>query len=727
MNIEDPLSKHIRILEHHKNGLEKLGILKVKDLLYHFPVRYGDTSEVKMIGNLKQNEDAVVYGKITALKTSKAYIKKIPMSEGKLIDETGSIKLIWFNQAYIAKMIKENSLVRVSGKVSERKGQLYISNPKIEMVKSIPIAVGKNIFSNENKDDHNLYPVYPETKGVSSEWIYQNILKIFKSDLLEKIEDPIPQEVLEKYHLPTLKTALVWIHTPKKESDSVSARKRFAFEEIFFIQLAKQKDRINWQKNSSFKIETNKKEFKDKIKDFLNDFPFTPTDAQINVVNTIINDFSKNFPMARLLEGDVGSGKTAVGATASFAIAISNTKESENQNLQVAYMAPTEILATQLFENFIKFFQKHKMQIGLLTGSGARKFPAKTKDKNENETFTKISKAQLKKWVLDGSIRVLIGTHALIQKTVEFKNLGLVIIDEQHRFGTAQRQKLTTKKGQTPHLLSMTATPIPRSLSLTLFGDLDLSVLDELPKGRLPVITEIVDPENRKNIYEKIKKEMHLGRQLYVICPRIDEPDPNLEKAILAKSVTEEAKRLQKEVFTEFKVSMIHGSMTPKEKEDIMNDFLNKKNDVLVATSVIEVGVNVPNATMIIIEGAERFGLSQLHQLRGRVQRSSHQPYCFIFTESKSAKTIERLKAIKTAKNGFELAEFDLKQRGSGMLYSGKQWGVSDIAMEALKNIKMVEFAREEAKNITENDFKLKKYPLLKEELSIRENKIHFE
>jgi ATP-dependent DNA helicase RecG len=648
------------------------------------------------------------------------------MSEAKISDETGSVKIVWFNQAYIAKMIKENSLVRVCGKVSERKGLIYFSNPKIEMVSSVPIGVGQSLFGN-TRDDHHLYPIYNESKGLSSQWIYQNIIKIFNTGFLEKIVDPIPKEILDKYNLPTLKSALIWIHTPKKESDAVMARKRFAFEEIFFIQLQKQLDKQKWQENNAFKIETNKKEFKEKMETFIKDFPFSPTNAQKNAINQIFYDFSKNYPMARLLEGDVGSGKTAVASAISFAIATSCTKESENQNLQVAYMAPTEILATQIFETFINFFKHNKISIGLLTGSGARKFPAKTKNKDGEETFTKISKAQLKKWISDGSIKVLIGTHALIQKTVEFKNLALCIIDEQHRFGTAQRQKLATKGEQTPHLLSMTATPIPRSLSLTLFGDLDLSVLDELPKGRLPVITEIVSPENRKNVYEKIKQEMRSGRQLYVICPRIDEPDPNLEKAILAKSVTEEAKRLQNEVFTDFKVSLIHGAMTPREKEEIMNDFLNKKSDVLVATSVIEVGVNVPNATMIIIEGAERFGLSQLHQLRGRVQRSSYQPYCFIFTESKSVKTVERLKAIKTAKNGFELAEFDLKQRGAGMLYTGKQWGVSDIAMEALKNIKMVEFAREEAKNIIEKDSELKKYPLLKDELNIRENKIHFE
>ncbi len=728
MDLKDPLKKHFRILEDQYKALQKLGILTIEDLLYHFPTRYGDTQEIKMIDQILVGDNVVIYGKITGLKTSKAYIKKIPMSEGKITDETGSIKAVWFNQAYIAKMIKEDSVVRVEGKVSERKGEKYFSNPKIEMVKNVPVAMSQSIFGQE-KDEHNLYPVYPESKGVSSNWIYQNILKIFKSGILENIKEPIPNEILEKYHLPSLKTALVWMHTPKTQNDALSAKKRFAFEEIFFIQIQKQKDKTNWQTKNSFQIQTNTKYFKKKIEDFMKSFPFEATDAQKKVIDDILNDFSKNYPMARLLEGDVGSGKTAVGATASYAISISNTKESQNQNLQTAYMAPTEILATQLFESFINFFQnaKEKMQIGLLTGSGARKFPAKTKDKNGFDTWTKISKAQLKKWTEDGSIRVLIGTHAIIQKTVSFKNLGLVIIDEQHRFGTSQRQMLANKGNQTPHLLSMTATPIPRTLSLTMFGDLDLSLIDQMPKGRLPVITEIVKPNDRKNIYEKIRSEINTGRQLYVICPRIDEPDPNLENSLLAKSVTEEAKRLKKEVFKEFKIETLHGSMTPTEKEKVMKDFLDKKFNILVATSVVEVGVNIPNATMIIIEGAERFGLSQLHQLRGRVQRGIYQPYCFIFTESSSSKTQERLKAIKTARNGFELAEFDLKQRGIGQLYGIKQWGISDLAMEALQNIKMVEVARKEAIAIIEKDFELKKYPLIKEGLEKREKKIHFE
>jgi ATP-dependent DNA helicase RecG len=369
------------------------------------------------------------------------------------------------------------------------------------------------------------------------------------------------------------------------------------------------------------------------------------------------------------------------------------------------------------------------INIALITGSGCRRFPSKVPATAKGGVkWADISRTQLLKWVASGEIAVVIGTHALIQKSVKFKHLALVIVDEQHRFGTAQRQKLVNKHEVIPHLLSMTATPIPRTLALTLYGDLDLTLLDQMPAGRKKIITEIVSPETRGSAYAKIKEEMKEGRQLYVICPRIDEPDPTKELAVQAKSVNEEAARLKREVFPTYEIGILHSKMTPTAKEKVMLDFKDNKIDILVATSVVEVGVNVENASLIIIEGAERFGLAQLHQLRGRVLRGTHQPYCFVFAETKSAKTIERLKALKEAKNGFELAEFDLAQRGPGVLSGSKQWGISDIGMEAIKNIKMVEAARTEAQKLIEKDPKLKKHPLLLEHVEARAtNKIHFE
>jgi ATP-dependent DNA helicase RecG len=691
--------------------------------LYHFPVRYGDTATVTEIETLKKGDTAVVFGQLSGLKTGKGFKSRMPMSEGFVTDETERIKIVWFNQAYMAKMLGEGSFVRVEGKVSDRKGELYFSNPKVEAVPKIPIAVGNSLFGSEG-DEHSMYPVYPETRGLTSNWIYHRIQNIFASGILEKLNDPIPEDILKKYSLPPLRTALVWIHAPQKAEHAEAARKRFAFEEIFFIQLERQKTRHEFKEREAFIIDKDIQS----LEKFIHNFPFEATDAQMKVISQILEDFKRGTPMARLLEGDVGSGKTAVAAAIAYAVTTSRPKNAKGEvqtfgTLQTAYMVPTEILAQQHFESFIKYFSILPINIALITGTTVRKFPSKVNP----GSWTQISRAQLLKWVASGEISVVIGTHALIQKAVKFKHLALAIIDEQHRFGTAQRQKLAGKDETTPHLLSMTATPIPRTLALTLYGDLDISILDQMPAGRKPIITEIITPDKRDRMYEDIRKELEAGRQAYVICPRINEPDPDKETAILAKSVKEEAKRLKEKVFKEYEIDILHSKMTPAAKEETMARFQKGEIDILVATSVVEVGVNVPNASVILIEGAERYGLSQLHQLRGRVLRGTHQPYCFVFAETTSEKTVERLKALKTAKNGFELAEFDLKQRGAGELYGRKQWGISDLAMEAIKNLKMVEAAREEATKIIEADPELEKHPKLKAHLETSTAKIHFE
>ncbi|MDO8569641.1 MAG: ATP-dependent DNA helicase RecG [bacterium] len=738
MKLDDTLSSCFRILPMQASALRRLRITSVKDLLYHFPTRYGDTAEVQNIATLTKGSVAVIFGRISGLKTKRAFRKKIPMAEAVVEDATGKIKIVWFHQAYLAKMIMEGSNVRVEGKVSETRptgrtrsfgrgnGQLYFSNPKIE---SAP-----DLFTQTKA--HSLYPIYPETRGVTSNWIYHKIQNIMSKGVFDIMADPVPGEILKKYNLPILKTALVWIHVPKKLEHAQVARKRFAFEEIFFIQLERQRARHEFKEHKAFVIEKNEEE----IEKFIKRFPFTVTNAQRKSIEHILVDLKKSHPMSRLLEGDVGSGKTAVAATVTYAIVTSKPFDSAQGrlqtfgSLQTAYMAPTEILAQQHFESFINFFSPRQggaslpINIALITGSGCKKFPSKVySPANGGVNWTSISRAQLLKWVASGEIAVLIGTHALIQKSVKFKHLALVIIDEQHRFGTSQRQKLAEKDSKTPHLLSMTATPIPRTLALTLYGDLDLSLLDEMPVGRKKIITEIITPERRGEAYEKIRRELKAGRQLYVICPRIDEPDPTKELAIQAKSVKEEAKRLKKEIFQEYEIGILHSKMKPTEKEKMMLDFKDKKIDILVATSVVEVGVNVENASLIVIEGAERFGLAQLHQLRGRVIRSNHQAYSYIFTESQSERTRERLKALVTAKNGFELAEFDLAQRGAGELVGGKQWGLSDLGMEAIKNLKMVEAARTEATKLIESDPELLKSPLLKERLESTTAKIHFE
>ncbi|HEY4500523.1 MAG TPA: ATP-dependent DNA helicase RecG [Candidatus Paceibacterota bacterium] len=750
MNLSHNLADCLRILKPQKQALEKLGILTVEDMLYHFPVRYGDPMQSRNIFDLHAGDEAVIYGKISRLKMSRGFRTKIPMADGLIEDNTGKIKAVWFNQPYLAKMIPGGALVRAEGKISQRKknDELYLSNPKIEVVLQLPTSTGEFLFASENKQGnrqkngqnepekiHTLYPIYPESHGISSNWIYHTIQKIFKSGILETLTDPLPKEILEKYNLPSLKTAIVWIHAPKKETDATAARKRFAFEEIFLIQLERQCEKKEWQKNPAFVIEPNEKT----IKNFTSRFSFPFTNAQDRAIAEILADFKRGHAMSRLLEGDVGSGKTAVAATTAYAVIMtrpmSTTKTGTRQNfgsLQVTYMAPTEILAIQHFESFIEYFRHTGISIGLITGSGCRKFPSKLAINQKNGGWTDISRAQLLKWVANGEIPILIGTHALIQKSVQFKNLAYVIVDEQHRFGTAQRQKLARKNSEgrliNPHLLSMTATPIPRTLALTIYGNLDLTLLDEMPHGRKSIITEVTTSEKRDEMYKKIRRELRIGRQAYIICPRIDLPDPMKELAVLAKSVKEEAKKLKKNIFPEYEIGILHSKMKDADRERVMNDFKSGKIHILVATSVVEVGVNVPNATVILIEGAERFGLSQLHQLRGRVLRSNHQAYCFLYAESHGGKAIARLKALTTAKNGFELAEHDLALRGAGELYGRKQWGISDVAMEAIKNIKMVEAARTEALQLIETDETLAKYLLLKAELDKRQKqRIHFE
>ena len=706
-----------KLSEPQKLALKKMRIFSVKDLIYHFPTHYGDTQKAVAIASLVSGTESTVFGKISKLKTSKTFKSRVAIATATITDDTGSIKTVWFNQPYIAKMFKEGALVRISGPVTERNEELNFLNPQIESVSKVPDIAGESLFGADD-GGHSLYPVYSESKGITSNWIYHAIVKIFGTDEFKNITDPIPPETLEKYNLPSIKTALIWIHSPKKETDALAARKRFAFEEVFFIQLRNQMERAKQRKEKSFTI----KKTKEEIEEFTDRFPFDFTKSQNRAVSEILKDFSRTYPMSRLLEGDVGSGKTAVAATVAYGAVTTNPKGENYGCLQVAYMAPTEILAKQHFESFIKYFSHMPISMGLITGSGCRKFPSKVNP----EGWTNISRPQFLKWVENGEISIVIGTHALIQKTVKFKNLALVIIDEQHRFGTEARKKLMRKESRIPHLLSMTATPIPRTLALTIYGDLDLSLIEEMPSGRKKTITEIVLPSGREKVYEKIRNLINEGKQDYVICPKIDVSDPNKTNTINAKSVKAEALRLKKHIFPEFNIGVMHSKMTPTEKDKVMIDFEEGKINILVATSVIEVGVNVPNATSIIIEGAERFGLSQLHQLRGRVVRSNDQSYCYVFTESKNEKTTERLKALGTAKNGFELSELDLKLRGAGELYGGKQWGLSDLAMEAIKNIKMVEAARTEAKEIVSSDQTLKKHPSLMEIL-LKQKDVHFE
>ena len=735
MHLGDQLTEYFRLIDAQKSALNKLGIKTLHDLLYHFPSRYEIGGSEAQIAGLVSGQEASIIGTLEKMETKKGWKSRIPMSEGYLRDSTGRIKLRWFNQPYIAKMYADGTLVKAVGKVSGSADKIYLANPQLQKISAIEAGLFDSQKNPQKKvlgspvsakppeagrPDHfsgDFFAVYPESRGISSLWFRSAVKKIFEQKI--ETEDPVPKEILKKYNLPALSAALVWAHQPKELKNAEAARKRFAFEEVFMIQLERQRERVLQNREKSFSIEATHKD----VAEFMAEFPFEATVAQKKAIEAILGDMRAGHPMSRLLEGDVGSGKTAVAAVAAFATVHTRPPAQNFGTLQVAYMAPTEILAKQHFESFIKFFEHFPINIGLITGSGCYKFPSKV----SRDKVTAISSAQLLKWVANGEIPVLIGTHALIEKAVQFKHLALVVIDEQHRFGTNQRRKLAKKDKQLPHLLSMTATPIPRTLALTIYGDLDLTLLDEMPPGRKKIITEIVKPAERAKAYEHMRGLLQEGRQAYVICPRIDEPDPDKAFALQAKSVKAEAKRLKKDIFPEFELDILHSKMTPKEKDSVMERFSNHEINILVATSVVEVGVNVPNATMIMIEGAERFGLSQLHQLRGRVVRSNHQAYCFVVPESRGESTTARLKALVTAKNGFELAEQDLLQRGPGELSGRKQWGISDIGMEALKNLKLVEAARTEALELIKKDETLSRHPLLAETVASRAQHAHFE
>lgn len=728
MDINAPLEQFIRLTPQKKAGLKKLGLATCRDLLTYLPSRYEEFAGLKKIRDLVIGESAFVSGEVAGAKAEKTWRKKMPLAEALVKDETGTIRATWFGQPYLAQILKPGMRIQLSGKVRYEKGKLFFTNPAWE--------TALETSDTRHETGAKLLPVYSETYGVSSLWLRVQIQKLISQ--IREWPEIIPQEILKKYHLPDFQKAVRAVHFPRTLGESEAAKKRFAFEEVFLIQLDRQLERATHKEKKAAAILPDIA----LAKDFVASLPFPLTNAQRKVIWQIFEDIKKPMPMARLLEGDVGSGKTLVAA----AVALQAAKAG----LQSAIMAPTEILARQHFQEFIKRLEPFRVRIGLLTSSESQKFPSKISRNKSAE----VSKAQLLKFTASGDIQILIGTHALIQTQVKFKRIGFVVIDEQHRFGKEQRQRFAKEKEEVahhdtirilkpsqigfakavPHLLSMTATPIPRTLALTIFGNLDISVLDEMPPGRKKIITKIIPAAKRNEAYEFIRSEIKSGRQAFVICPRIEKPDGKQYKSIRAmqmfsemKAVKEEYEKLSKTIFSEFTIAMLHGKLKPKEKETIMKDFKDGKTDILISTSVVEVGVDVPNATMMLIEGGERFGLAQLHQFRGRVGRGEHQSYCFVFTDSHTQKTRERLRALETAKNGFELAEYDLQFRGAGELSGSRQWGMSDAGMEALKNIKMVEAAREEAGAIVAEDPLLKKKPLLRERLEKISQKIHFE
>lgn len=678
--------------------LKGMGIKTLADLIYHFPREYKDFSKISKIKDVKINEKACVMGKIISLEQSKTWVKRMIVTTALIQDDTGAIEAVWFNQPYLNKVLKIGDEVIIAGKLAIQNRSLQIPSPIFEKTSL-----------KETTHLGRIMAVYPETEGVSSRylrWIIKPVIKAIK----DKIPETLPEEIIEKYDLIPLKEALEQIHFPSSLELAEKAEQRFSFEQIFFISLFNLKKKNDIKREEAQPIPINK-ELLERVKKTL---PFELTKAQKKTLEEILKDMERPFPMNRLLQGDVGSGKTAVAALASI--------NAVKAKAQVVLMAPTEILVKQHFKTFFQMLKSFNLNVGLLTGKEDKYYSKKL----HSDTI-ELSRKKILDKVEKGEIDILIGTQALIAGTkkkkvgekVKFKNLGLVIVDEQHRFGVKQRAALSAKnQNKIPHLLSMTATPIPRSLALTVWGDLDLSIIDEMPKDRKKILTEIVSEKQREKTYRFIKEEVNKGRQAFVICPRIESDEEEV------KTVKKEFERLSKEIFPELKVAMLHGQMANKEKDRTMKDFRGKKYDILVSTSVIEVGIDVPNATVMMIEGADLFGLSQLHQFRGRVGRGEHQSYCFLLTESNSKKTKERLEAMIKYDSGFKLSEMDLKLRGPGDFFGVRQWGLPDFAMNALKDIKKTKLGREAAEEI----FPLiEKYPLLKRRLESFEEKIHLE
>jgi len=665
MKLTDSVTAIPLIGEKYQKLLKKLDIKTVEDLLYHFPFRYNDFSNIKKISELLVDETATVYGSIESIKNIFTKNRK-KITKAMLTDETGKMELVWFNQFFLTKSIKAKSSVGISGTVENMDGKLAFLSPEYEIVKGqTPTHTGR------------LTPVYPETRGITSKWLRSKIKKTLDFYKEADIEF-LPQKILKDRNYPSLNTSLNFIHFPNSQKDIEQSLKRFGFEELFLLNLKSQQRKKSWQgRELAQKIDL-PQNIKKTVDTFVQKLPFKLTNAQTKVSEQIINDLTKLKPMNRLLEGDVGSGKTIVAAIALLITALNKR--------QAILAVPTELLAAQHYTTLTNLFEHFGIEIGLLTSS---------------------------KKINNQSCQILIGTHALLYSKINLQNLALVIIDEQHRFGVEQRAKFlqTIETSKTPHLLTMTATPIPRSLALTIYGDLDLSVIDELPKKRKKVTTWLVPSKKRDGAYNWIKEKIAKERaQDFVVCQLIEESEAESMRNV--KSAKEEYEKLKK-IFSDFSVGLVHGKVKTKEKDKIMQDFKEKKYDILVATPVVEVGIDIPNASIIIIETAERFGLASLHQLRGRVGRSGIKSYCLLFSDSFYASQ-NRLKYMAEIHNGIKLAEIDLKFRGPGDAFGTHQHGILKLKVADIFNTKLLAESKDYAENYYKN---LDKHPKLKNKL----------
>jgi len=657
MNLKDPISRLPMVGPIYAKRLEKLRIATIEDLLLHFPFRYDDFSVISQIGSVQAGEIITVRGIVE--KISNSYTKtgkKIQKAE--IVDSSGKIEAIWFNQPYLSKTIKTGEKYNFSGKADWFGHLKVLVSPEFEMIKPSPQIFLLSYLANIHTG--RLVPVYNETYGVSSKWLRSRI-KIALEDLGEKIEEFLPEEILKKEGLISEKEAILQIHFPENKPTAEKAVNRLAFDELFLIQLAGLLRKKEWQEKvlrEPFFVD------QEKLLQFTGSLPFSLTNAQKRCLREILTDLEKPIPANRLLQGDVGSGKTVVAAAAAY-VAFLNGK-------QTLFMAPTEILANQHYATLKTLLEPLGVPIELVTGS-------------------------CKQNIKNG---IVVGTHALLYQDFSSKNVGLVIVDEQHRFGVEQRLMLY-QKGLNPHFLTMTATPIPRTIALTLFGDLDLSVIDEMPEGRLRVKTWVVPKEKRTKAYGWIKERIKdTPEQAFIVCPLIEES----ETLSTVRAATREFETLSKVVFPDLRLGLLHGRIKSKEKEKVLSKFKAGELDILVATPVVEVGIDVPNATIMVIEAADRFGLAQLHQLRGRVGRSNRQSYCFLFTENETPLVVERLKALEKTNIGMELSEIDLKLRGPGEIYGTRQHGLPDLRMASFSNLDLIQKTRRQAEALLATD-----------------------
>jgi ATP-dependent DNA helicase RecG len=661
MNLQTPVATAGRIYKLFARRLEKLGISTFEDFLYHIPFRYDDFSLISKINRVQPGEIVTIQGTVSSIANEfTKNFKRIQKAE--IADNTGTIDVIWFNQPYLTKIIHVQDKIALSGKIDWFLRRLTMQSPEYEIINDLPmIHTGR------------LVPVYPETRGITSKWLRRQTYKLINENAAQFTEY-LPDSTLVDHSLMKFKDAIEQIHFPKTLDNVGKAKRRLSFDELFLLQLSSMDRRTNWNKklvSKPYSIDI----FKDQIDKFLAKLPFTLTGAQKRVIDEIFKDLSKNKPMNRLLEGDVGSGKTVVSAIAMFL--------SHLNGFQSVLMAPTEILAQQHFKTISQLLTTFKIKIGFATGN------QKTKIKDFD---------------------VMVGTHAVLEKGINFDKLGLVVIDEQQRFGVEQRA-IIRNKGKNPHLLTMTATPIPRTIALTMYGDLDLSILDEMPHGRKQIKTWLVPTEKRENAYSWIEKQIKETKsQAFIVCPFIEES----ETMQTVRAASKEFENLRKNIFKNFKLGLLHGKMKGKEKEAVLDKFRNGKIDILVATPVVEVGIDIPNAAIIVIEASERFGLAQLHQLRGRVGRGDKQSYCLLFTESLSPQTLERLKAMEKYNVGAELAELDLRLRGPGEIYGTMQHGRKMLKIASFSDFDLIQKVKKEAEKIFP---KLATYPKLLEKL----------